>query len=133
MAGDALRRQARLAEAEAHSYAVAMARGYRRSNLDSLQRRVPSPARVEQENRELAGAIAARDEAVAEAARDRARFHAQLAGLQAAAQAAEVAAAQAAASEAMAAQAATEEAEARSMARRIMWDSSLAKALERRR
>jgi hypothetical protein len=48
--------------------------------------RGPSPARIDQENRELAGVIAARDEAVAETARGRARFHAQLAGLQAAAQ-----------------------------------------------
>ncbi|KAM0892637.1 hypothetical protein ACQ4PT_025627 [Festuca glaucescens] len=63
LAGDALRRQAWAAEEEAQSYAVAMARGYMCSDLDSLQRRGPSPARVEQENRELAGAIAARDEA----------------------------------------------------------------------
>jgi hypothetical protein len=70
LAGDAQRRQAWAAEEEAHSYAVAMARGYMCSNLDSLQRRGPSPAWVEQENRDLAGAIAARDEAMAVVARD---------------------------------------------------------------
>jgi hypothetical protein len=114
LAGDALHRQAWAAEEEAHSYVVAMARGYMCSDLDSLQRRGPSPARVEQENRELAGAIVTRDEAVAEAARDRARFHAQLAGL-------------------LAAAAEAAQAEANSMARRVLWDSSLAEALEPRR
>ncbi|KAK1608681.1 hypothetical protein QYE76_032354 [Lolium multiflorum] len=81
LAGDALRRQAWVAEEEAHSYVIAMARGYMCSDLDSLQRRVPSPAWVEQENRELADAITARDEAVVEAARDMARYHAQMAAL----------------------------------------------------
>ncbi|KAM0892633.1 hypothetical protein ACQ4PT_025627 [Festuca glaucescens] len=46
LAGDALRRQAWAAEEEAQSYAVAMARGYMCSDLDSLQRRGPSPARA---------------------------------------------------------------------------------------
>jgi hypothetical protein len=41
-------------------------------------RRGPEPARVEHENRELANAIAAWDEAVAAAARDRARYHADI-------------------------------------------------------
>ncbi|KAK1608996.1 hypothetical protein QYE76_032669 [Lolium multiflorum] len=123
LAGNALRHQAWLVEEEAHTYAVAMARVYMCSDLDSLQWRGPSPVRVEQDNRKLAGAIASRDEVVAEAARDRARFHAQLAGLHAAAQAVKAAVAQAAVAEA----------EATSMARRIPWDSSLAEALERRR
>ncbi|KAK1618564.1 hypothetical protein QYE76_024081 [Lolium multiflorum] len=131
LAGDAQRRHARLAEEEANSYAIAMAAGLLCSDLDSLQRRGPSPARVEQENRDLAVAIAARDEAMAEVARDRARFVAQLAGLQAAAQAKEaVAAAQAAAEEAAALAAAEE---ANSMARTLLWDSSLAESLERHR
>jgi hypothetical protein len=84
------------------------------SDLDSLQRRGPSPARVDQENRELEDAIAARDEEVAKVARDRAHFHAQLAALEAVAEAA------------------TAEA-ANSMARRVLWDPSLAGVLERRR
>ncbi|KAK1615002.1 hypothetical protein QYE76_020519 [Lolium multiflorum] len=67
LAGDALRRQAWAAEEEAHSYAVAMARGYMCSDLDSLGRRGPSPAWAEHENRELADVIAARDDAVAAA------------------------------------------------------------------
>jgi hypothetical protein len=41
-------------------------------------RRGPEPARVEHENRELANAIAAWDEAVAAAARDRACYHADI-------------------------------------------------------
>nr|XP_051207341.1 uncharacterized protein LOC127323208 [Lolium perenne] len=89
-----------------------MTRGYMCSDLNSLQRRGPSPARVEQENRELAGAVAARDEAVAEVGRDRARFHAQLAALQAAdaeAAQADEAAAQAAVAAAEAALAASRE------------------------
>jgi hypothetical protein len=112
-----------LAEEEAHNYAVAMARGYMCFDLDSLQWRDPSPARVEQENRELAGAIAARDEAVAEVARDRAYFHARLAMLEAV----DVEAAQAEEAEAATAEAAN------SMARRVLWDPSLAEALERPR
>ncbi|KAK1605708.1 hypothetical protein QYE76_029381 [Lolium multiflorum] len=47
LAGDAQRRQAWVAEEEAHSYAMAMARGLMCSDLDSLQRRGPSPVRVE--------------------------------------------------------------------------------------
>ncbi|KAK1669001.1 hypothetical protein QYE76_057160 [Lolium multiflorum] len=62
LARDAQRRQAWMAEEEAHSYAMAMARGLMCSDMDSLQRRGPSPARVEQENRELEAAFAARDE-----------------------------------------------------------------------
>jgi hypothetical protein len=54
------------------------------SDLDSLARRGPSPARVEQENRELADAIIAREDAVAAAARDRTHYHAQMAAAQAA-------------------------------------------------
>jgi hypothetical protein len=149
LAGDAQRRQAWVAEEEAASYATAMARGLMCSDLDSLQRRGPSPARVEQENRELEVAIAARDEAVA-AARGRARFVADVAAIQAAVQAEEDAAAvvQAAAEEearaAAAVQAAAEEEEARATAEAAatkvafatvtaLWDSSLAEALERRR
>lgn len=148
LAGDAQRRQAWLAEEEAHSYAMAMAGGLMCSDLDSLQRRGPSPARVEQENRELEVTIAARDEAVA-AARDRARFVADVAAIQAAVQAEDDAAAvQAAAEEearaAAAVQAAAEEEESRATAEAAatkvafatvtaLWDSSLAEALERRR
>jgi hypothetical protein len=51
-----------------------MARRYMCSDFDSVAWRRPSPAWVEQENRELADAIAARDDAgAATAARDRAR------------------------------------------------------------
>jgi hypothetical protein len=45
------------------------------SDLDSVARRGPKPAYFDHENRELADAIATRDEAVAVAARDRARYH----------------------------------------------------------
>jgi hypothetical protein len=86
------------------------------SDLDSLQRRGPSLARVEQENRELEDAIAARDEAVAEVRRG-AHFHAQMAALEAAGTEAAQATAEA----------------TNSMARRVLWDSSLAETLERRR
>ncbi|KAK1670228.1 hypothetical protein QYE76_058387 [Lolium multiflorum] len=103
LAGDAQRRQAWLAEEEAHSYAIAMARGLMCSDLDSLQRRGPSPARVEQENRELADAAA--DVEAAQAA---------------------TALAEAASSLARRVQVALAQAEA-------LWDSSLAEALERRR
>jgi dihydroorotase-like cyclic amidohydrolase len=82
--GDADRYQARAAEEEARNHAISMSRAYQCSDLDSVARRGPEPAQVEQENRELADAIAATDEAVAVAARDRARYHADMAAVEAA-------------------------------------------------
>jgi hypothetical protein len=90
------------------------------SDLDSLARRGHSPARVDQENRELADAIAGRDDAVVAVARDRARYHAHMAVVEAATTK-EAAAAKAVLAEVV------EEA-----AMRVQWHSSLFETLERR-
>ncbi|KAK1602810.1 hypothetical protein QYE76_037785 [Lolium multiflorum] len=60
LAGDAQRRQAWLAEEEANSYAIPMARGLLCSDLDSLQMRGPSPRGSSREPG-AGGAIVARE------------------------------------------------------------------------
>jgi hypothetical protein len=80
---DAERREARVAEEEARSHAIAMSRSYLCSDLDSVSRRGPDPAGVEQENLEPANTIAVRDEEVVTTAREKACYHADMAATEA--------------------------------------------------
>jgi hypothetical protein len=70
--------QALAVEAQARRDALAMRRAYLCSNLDAVACRGPEHTRVDQENRKLEEAIAARDEAAVATARERARYHAAL-------------------------------------------------------
>jgi hypothetical protein len=76
--GDADRRQALTAEAQARCDALSMRHAYLCSDLDTVARRGPEHTRVDRANREQEEAIAAWDKAVAAAARDRACYHADL-------------------------------------------------------
>ncbi|KAK1647866.1 hypothetical protein QYE76_065671 [Lolium multiflorum] len=81
LSGDVDRYQARAAEEEARNHAISMSQAYQCSDPDSVARRGPEPAQIEQENRELADAITTADEAVAVAARDKERYHADMAAV----------------------------------------------------